>query len=162
MPLKIDCAWARVFLRETKSLSKTEGIPGARKGPLTELNTNVKRQRQREPKVTKRKLKSIGEAIYATYNEKCQENFQKSLSDILVLVPEAVLQKKSSPTEEKKIRRNEQRQSKKELESKMSQNDGAVHLSLRQSYSSRQVQRMALSYETFEEAKERAKTTPPK
>ena len=26
--LKIDCAWARVFLRETKSLSKTEGIPG--------------------------------------------------------------------------------------------------------------------------------------
>ena len=45
---------------------------GARKGPLTELNTNVKRQCQREPKVTKRKLKSIGEAIYATYNEKCQ------------------------------------------------------------------------------------------
>ena len=79
-----------------------------------------------------------------------------------MLVPEAVLQKKSSPAEEKKIRRNEQRQSKKELESKMSQNDGAVHLSLRQSYSSRQVQRMALSYETFEEAKERAKTTPPK
>ena len=28
MSLKIDCAWARVFLRETKSLSKTEGIPG--------------------------------------------------------------------------------------------------------------------------------------
>ena len=44
----------------------------------------------------------------------------------------------------------------------MSQNDSAVHLSLRQSYSSRQVQRMALSFETFEEAKERAKTTPPK
>lgn len=28
MSLKIDCAWARVFLRETKSLSKTERIPG--------------------------------------------------------------------------------------------------------------------------------------
>ena len=44
----------------------------------------------------------------------------------------------------------------------MSQNDSAIHLSLCQSYSSRQVQRMALSFETFEEAKERAKTTPPK
>ena len=80
---------------------------GARKGPLTELNTNVKRQCQREPKVTKRKLKSIGEAIYATYNEKCQENFQKSLSDILVLVPEAGLQKKPSPAEKKRMKRNE-------------------------------------------------------
>ena len=92
---------------------------GARKGPLTELNTNVKRQCQREPKVTKRKLKSIGEATYATYNEKCQENFQKSLSDILVLVPEAGLQKKPSPAEKKKMKRNEQRQTKKELETKM-------------------------------------------
>ena len=88
----------------------------------------MSRDNVREPEVTKRKLKSIGEAIYATYNEKCQENFQKSLSDILVLVPEAVLQKKSSPAEEKKIRRNEQRQSKKEIEFKMSQYDGAVHL----------------------------------
>ena len=86
-------------------------------------------------KVTRRKLKSIGEAIYATYNEKCQENFQKSPSDILVLVPEAGLQKKPSPTEKKKMKRNERRQTKKELETKMSQNDTAVHLSLCQSYS---------------------------
>ena len=60
------------------------------------------------------------------------------------------------------MKRNERRHTKKELETKMSQNDSAVHFSLRQSYSSRQVQRMALSFETFEEAKERAKTTPPK
>ena len=67
-----------------------------------------------------------------------------------------------SPAEKKKMKRNERGQTKKELETKMSQNDTAVHLSLRQSYSSRQVHRMALSFETFEEAEERAKTTPPK
>ena len=43
----------------------------------------------------------------------------------------------------------------------MSQTDTAVHPSLRESFSSRQVQRMAQSFETFEEAKERAKRTPP-
>ena len=90
-------------LQSTIPLSKV--CRGARKGPLTELNTNVKRQCQKEPKITKRILKSIGEAIYATYNEKCKENFQKSLSDILVLVPKHGLQKKSSPAEKKKKKR---------------------------------------------------------
>ena len=100
-------------LQSTIPLSKV--CRGARKGPLTELNTNVKRQRQKEPKITKRILKSIWEAIYATYNEKCKENFQKSLSDILVLFPKHGLQKKSSPAEKtKKKKRNEQRQTKKQ------------------------------------------------
>ena len=44
----------------------------------------------------------------------------------------------------------------------MSQEDSAVHLSLHWSYSTRQVQRMALSFETFEEVEEGAKTTTPK
>ena len=54
------------------------------------------------------------------------------------------------------------KQKRKELESKMSQEDSAVHLSLHWSYSTRQVQRMALSFETFEEVEEGAKTTTPK
>lgn len=41
------------------------------------------------------------------------------------------------------MKRNQQRQTKKELESKMSQTDTAVHPSLSESFSSRQVQRMA-------------------
>ena len=81
---------------------------------------------------------------------------------MLVLVPEAGLQKKPSPAERKKMKRNQQSQTKKELESKMSQSDTAVHLSLHELFSSRQVQRMAQSFETFEEAKERAQKTPPK
>ena len=45
--------------------------------------------------------------------KKCKENFQKSLSDILMLFPEAGLQKMSSPADKKKINRNDQRQTKK-------------------------------------------------
>ena len=71
---------------------------------------NAKRQiGQKDPKVTNKKLKTVGEVIYATYNNKCKENFGKSLSDILILVPEAGLQKKLSPTEKKKIKRDQQR-----------------------------------------------------
>ena len=76
-------------LQSTFPLSKV--CRGARRGPLTELNANAKRQCLKEPKITKRILKSIEEAIFATYYEKCKENFQKSLSDILVLVPEGGL-----------------------------------------------------------------------
>ena len=55
------------------------------------------------------------------------------------------------------MKRNEKRRKKKNKSSKC-QTDSAVHFSLRQSYSSRQVQWIP-SFETFEEA-ERGKTTP--
>lgn len=86
----------------------------APKGPLGELQENAKRHiGEKEAKVTNNKLKSNGETIYATYNEKCKENFGRSLSDILVLVPEAGLQKKLSPAEKKKNEKRSAKETKK-------------------------------------------------
>ena len=96
------------------------------------------------------------------YDEKCKENFGKPLSEILVLVPEAGLEKKLSPVEKRKLKRNQQRQTKAEIENKMNENDAREHLSSRQSYRSRQYHRLAQSFETIAEATERARTTPPK
>ena len=75
---------------------------------------------------------------------------------------EAGLQKKLSPTEKKKMKRDQQRKLKNDVKSKMSATDTDVHLSLRESYSARKVQRLGQSFETYEEAKERSKKTPPK
>jgi len=46
----------------------------------------------------------LGQVIYSTYNEKCKENFGRSLSDILLLVPEAGLEKKLSPVEKRQLK----------------------------------------------------------
>ena len=133
----------------------------ATKGPLGELQVNTKRHvGQIDPKATNKKLRTVGEAIFVTYNEKFK--FGKSLSDILVLVPEADLQKKLSPVEKKKIKRDQQRQLKHDIEKKMAQADTDVHLSLCKLFSARNVQRLAQSFATYEEAMERSKKTPPK
>lgn len=158
------CSLFHSHLQSTFPMKKQCRVPGS-KGPLSDLKANAKRQAtcsHKDPKITNKKLKLVGQAIYDTYNEKCKENFDKSLSDILVLVPEAGLQKKLSPAEKQKMKRDQQRETKRDLEAKMSRNDTALHLSIRESYSSRQVQRMAQSFETIEEAKERARKTPPK
>lgn len=95
------CFLFNSHLQSTFPLSKNCRV--AKSGPLCELQVNAKKQiGQKNQKVTNKKLKTVKEAIYATYNSKCKENFGKSLSDILLLVPEAGLQKKLSPTEKKK------------------------------------------------------------
>ena len=155
------CVLFNSHLQSTFPLSKN--CRAAKNGPLCELQMNAKRQiGQKDPKVTNKKLKTVGEAIYATYNNKCKENFGKSLSDILILVPEAGLQKKLSPTEKKKMKRDQQRKLKTDVENKMSQSDVDSHLSICQSYSARKAQRLAQSFESYEEAMERVKKTSPK
>ena len=137
----------------------------ATKGPLGDLQANAKRKiGQEDPHImiTNKKLKSVGKAIFAAYNETCKENFGKSLSDILVLVPEAGLEKRLSPVEKRKLKRDQQRQLKHHVEKQMAQADTDVHLSLCESYSARKTKRLAQAFETFEEAQERAKKTPPK
>ena len=71
------------------------------KGTLSEIQGDVKRHTAQPvilmspkgAKITNKKIK-VGQAIYSTYDEKCTETFGKPLSEILVLVPEAGLQKK--------------------------------------------------------------------
>jgi len=62
-------------------------------GMLTSILHNTV---QKGSKITNKQLKVLGQVIYSTYDEKCKENFGKSLTDILLLVPEAGLEKKLS------------------------------------------------------------------
>jgi len=132
------------------------------KGPLSELQQNVKKHTQRIKKITKKQLREIGQNIYSSYDEKCKENLGHSLSEILVLVPEAGLERKPSPVEKRKLKRNQQREWKKDLENSTNANDTDIHLSSRESYMSRKNRRLDQCFETIAEATERARLTPPK
>ena len=130
------------------------------RGPLSQIRNEAKKLTSEKPKITNKALKEVGHAIYSAFDERCKENFGKSFSEIMVLVPEAGLEKKKSPAEKKKMKRDQQREMKKQTEDKMAGDTGA-HLILRQSYSARQNQRLAQAFETPQEAAERVKKTPP-
>ena len=157
-----SCFLLNSNLQSTFPLSKM--CMTANRGPLNEIQGNVRKLTARPAllkspkgtKLTNKHLKNVGQIIYSMYDEKCKENFGKPLSEILVLVPEAGLEKKLSPVEKRKLKRNQQRQTKAEIENKMNKNDAQEHLSSRQSYRSRQYHRLAQSFETIEEATERA------
>ena len=162
------CSLLNSNLQATFPLSKM--CMTAKKGPLSEIKGDVKRHTTQPvilttpkgTKITNKQLKMVGQAIYSTYDENCKEHFGKPLSEILVLVPEAGLQKKLSPVKKRKLKRNQQRQTKTEIENKINDNDTQQHLSSRQSFRSRQYHRLAQSFETIAEATERVRTTPPK
>ena len=159
------CSQLNSHLQATFPLKKM--CTTVRRGPLSEIQADAKKHTaqpapQKPPKVTNKQLKMVGQVIYSTYDEKCKENFGKPLSEILVLVPEAGLERKLSPVEKKKLKRDQQRQMKTDIENKINENDTHEHLSSRQSYRARQYHRLAHSFETTAEATERARTTPPK
>ena len=110
------------------------------KGPLSELQTDSSKHTGQKIvpegllKTSNKQLKTVGQAIYSTYGEKCKENLGKSLSDILILVPETGLERKLSPVEKRKLKRNQQRKLKTDIENKMSESDTEEHLVSRQSY----------------------------
>lgn len=136
-------------------------------GPLSNITTDANKHTLLPEgsiiRATKKQLKSVGQEIYSTYDEKCKKNFGKTLSEILVLVPEAGLERKLSPVEKRKQKRNKLRHTKRDLENKvLIKNDTGVHLSSRDSYSARQQRRLAESFETLDEARERAIKTSPK
>ena len=156
------CALVNSNLQATFPLSKK--CMTMKKGPLSEIQRDANKHTaqhtvQKGSKTTNKQLKVLGQVIYSTY-EKCKENFGKSLSDILLLVPEAGLEKKLSPVEKRKLKRDQQRQMKNDVE--MNENDTDLHLSSRQSYRGRQNHRLAQAFESREEATERARITPPK
>ena len=163
-----SCFLLNSNLQATFPLSKM--CMTAKRGPLSEIQGDLKKltaqpavwKSPKGAKLTNKQLKNVGHVIYSMYDEKCKENFGKPLSEILVLVPEAGLEKKLSPVEKRKLKRNQQRQTKAEIENKMNENDAQEHLSSRQSYRSRQYHRLARSFETIEEAIKRARIKPPK
>jgi len=111
--------------------------------------------------MTKKSLKEVGQNIYSAFDERCKENYGKSFADIIILVPEAGLQKKQSPEEKKQIRIINQRKTKQHIESKIIENDTDMHLSLRQSFTARNEQRLAQCFETKAEAMLRVNKSSP-
>ena len=81
---------------------KKMSLKAAKRGPLNDMAKHVNKLLPENSNAGKKQLKSVGQAIYSTYNEKCKNNFGKTLGEILVLVPEAGLQIKPSPEEKKK------------------------------------------------------------
>ena len=70
-------------------------------GPLSEIGIEAKKLTNSGPKATNKRLREVGQAIYSTFDDRCKENFGKSFSEILVLVPEAGLQKKLTAVDKK-------------------------------------------------------------
>lgn len=77
--------------------------------PLSELNM----QKSKSPKMSNKSLRDVGKDIYSVVDERCKENYGKAFSDIGLLVPDAKLQKRFSPGEKRKIKRINQRWTKK-------------------------------------------------
>lgn len=122
-------------------------------GPLKDINNIFKSKPN--IKLTKRDLKEAGSQIFSEIDEKCKENYGTSITNILVMVPEAGLAKKQSPEEKRKLKRVNQRQTKENIQAKMTKNDSDAHLTLRQSFRARNEQRLSQYFETKNEAKER-------
>jgi len=90
------CTMVNSNLQATFPLSKK--CMTVKKGPLNELQRDANKHTaqhtaQKGSNITNKQLKVVGQEIYSTYDEKFKENFAKSLSEILVLVPEAGLEK---------------------------------------------------------------------
>lgn len=97
------CTTLHSNLQETFPIGKK--CKTVNKGPLSELHTDASKHTAQNIvpegllKTSNKQLKTVGQAIYSTYDEKCKEILEKSLTDILILVPEAGLERKLSPVE---------------------------------------------------------------
>ena len=104
-------------------------------------------------------LKAIKKAVGKMYdgiNGPFKELFGMSFAKAQTKTPELNLQEKKSPAELKKERREKLRTEKRQIEEQWSKRDCDTMLGTRQTYSQRQEQRLALFFETPEEADNRA------
>lgn len=104
-------------------------------------------------------LKAITKAAHKIYNEINQpfkELFGMSFAKAQTKTPELGLQEKKSTAQLKKQRREKLRQEKKLIEGEWSKRDCDTMLATRQTYKQRQEQRLALFFETPDEAENRA------
>ena len=109
------------------------------------------------PKPSQQEVKNIGSAIYKEFDSVCKDRLGKSFNDEVTLVPEAALQKKSSPAEAKKKNREQKRKFKKNVENSWKKNDIKLHLAQRTSYATRKRQRLEECFESTEETNDRTK-----
>lgn len=104
-------------------------------------------------------LKAIKQAVHKIHEEingRFEELFGMSFAKAQTKTPELCLQEKKSQAELKKERREKLRTEKKKMEEQWSKRDCDTMLATRQTYKQRQEQRLALFFETQEDAENRA------
>ena len=107
-------------------------------------------------KPTLKAIKKAATKIYEEINGPFKELFGMSFATAQTKTPELSLQDKKSKAELKKERREKLRIEKKQIEEQWSKRDCDTMLARRQIYQQRQEQRLALFFETPEEAENRA------
>lgn len=131
------------------------------KGPFTDINIRSAKHVPKKAQPTKGELKAVGEMIFSTYDKTCKENLGKSLSEVLLAVPQLNIQEKQSANERKQQRLKKQREFKTYVEAVWKENDVDSHLAQRTSLAAREKQRIHQSFETIQQAKSRVEKTPP-
>lgn len=158
------CADCHTIVHSKFPSNKKNHVSALKNKPLLNIHSKANSlTRVKTVKPTKSDLKGIGENIFKTYEAHCKENLGCSFTDVILSIPPTMsgLQKRVSPTEIKKKKRDEQRKLKESLESVWKENDTNSHFALRQSFSSRQQQRLTTYFETTEQAEDRIQKTPP-
>lgn len=106
-------------------------------------------------KPTLKAIKQAATKIYEDINGPFQEIFGMSFAKAQTKTPELCLQEKKSQAELRKQRREKLRTEKKQIEEQWSNRDCDTMLATRQTYRQRQEQRLALFFETPEDAENR-------
>ena len=148
---------------ESSLFKKSTGCVASNREPFTQLNQQAKDltcSAANIPKPSQQEVKNIGTAIYKEFDLVCKDQLGKTFRDVLTLVPEAALQKKSSPAEARKKNREQKRKFKKNVENSWKKNDVNLHLAQRASYATRKRQRLEECFESIEEANDRTKRAP--
>lgn len=107
-------------------------------------------------KVTKKALKAATKEVYEKINTSFEKTFGVTFAVAQTSVPELNVQVKKSRAELKREKRNKSRVDKKHIQEQWATMDCDTMLATRQTYSQRQQQRLLLSFETREDAENRA------
>lgn len=107
-------------------------------------------------KPTLKAIKKAAPKIYEEINEPFKELFGISFAKAQTKTPELSLQERKSTAQLKKERREKLRLEKKQIEDEWSKRDCDTMLATRQTYKQRQEQRLAIFFETPDEAENRA------
>lgn len=156
---RVNCQACSVHHYSFQSLFPSWGKPSSL-GLQDAVNKAQKRVLQPSSAVnvkpTLKAIKKAANKIYEDIDGPFKELFGMSFAKAQTKTPELCLQEKKTQAELRKERREKLRTEKKQIEEQWSKRDCDTMLATRQTYSQRQDQRLALFFETPEEAENRA------
>lgn len=149
-----DCKCCRVLhTKLSNSYPEKIGISNIKRRPLVDLKKKEFLTKCSKPKTTE--LKEVGRSIIKEVNSFCNANLGKDFTEIITLVPEVGVVKKTSPVERKRNSREFKRGVKRSIEEEWAKTDVDIHLAQRVSFSTRKKQRLDQGFESKKAARER-------